>query len=277
MAIESGSGESGSGQSEPRGDRSSGTEGVQPTARVGVRTYAEAVFPLLYLSLEKNAALLETLADRLVDDVQGGRKLLVFGSGHSALFPMELYHRAGGASFVLPLVADYLLPSAGPSVVRVLERTPSAALPLLDRFGARPGEMLWLSSQSGINGASVELALEAKKRGIFTVAFTNVAHSRQVASRHPSGQRLFEVCDACVDIGGVLGDALVPVPRKDLKVGPASSLLTILLGHSVIVAAAARLEEQGISCVYTSVNTPAGDSKNRELEKEAAERDYLLR
>jgi uncharacterized phosphosugar-binding protein len=241
-----------------------------------VHRYAEVAIPHLQSLVGRNEKVLKYLAARLVKDVRQGRSLLVFGSGHSSMFPMELYHRAGGASFVIPVVADYLMPSAGPSVVRVLERTAGVASPILARVEPRPGEMLWLASQSGINAAVVDLALEAKRRGLFTAAFTSVAHSRAVKSRHPSGQRLFEVCDRTVDLGGVAGDAAVPL-GESLNAGPLSTLGTVLLAHSILVSACSRLEAQGVRCVYTSVNTPAGEARNQGIEKRARRRDWLLR
>lgn len=136
--------------------------------------------------------------------------------------------------------------------------------------------MLWLASQSGINAAAVDVALEARKMGMYTVAFTSVVHSSAVNSRHPSGKRLFEVCDATVDLDGRVGDAAVEV-REEVTAGPLSSLGSIFLGHSILVAAAKKLEEGGHRCVYTSVNTPAGEKRNKALEAAAQIRDPLLR
>lgn len=241
-----------------------------------IKSYSEYAIPHLQTILDKNEAVLCRLADRLVKDVQAGKMLLVFGSGHSAIFPMELYHRAGGASFILPLFAEYLLPTAGPPVVRMFERSVGSANVLLNRVQPKPGEMLWMASQSGINGAGVELALDAKKRGLFTVAFTSVAHSSSVQSRHPSGKRLFEVCDEVVDLGGRSGDAVIEISDQ-IMAGPVSTLGTVMLGHSIVVTAMASLEQSGIRCTYTSVNTPEGELRNRSLEEWAAQRDVLLR
>lgn len=251
-----------------------------PQISVDVGSFASAALPHLEASVERNREVMQRLAAQLVTDVEGGKSLLVFGSGHSSLFPMELYHRAGGASFVIPLVADYLLPTAGPPVVRLLERTPGTANVLLNRIEPKAGEMLWLCSQSGINAAVVDLALEAKKRGLRTVAFTSRAHSQAVASRHASGKRLFEVCDETVDLGGFRGDASVHISgvgEGAIHAGPLSSLTAMLLGHSILVAACAALESRGVRCVYTSVNTPEGESRNRAIEVAASRRDILLR
>jgi uncharacterized phosphosugar-binding protein len=242
---------------------------------VTIETYANSAIPHLQKILKANHEVLARLSSALLKNVKEGGKLLVFGSGHSSIFSFELYHRAGGPSFVIPLVADFLLPSAGPPVVRVMERTAGSANFLLDRSVAQKGEMLWLCSQSGINAAVVDLAMEAKRRGLVTVAFSSRAHSESVKSRHASGKRLFEVCDELVDLGGVSGDAAVPV-SPNVAAGPLSSLGAIFLGHSLLVDACAKLEQAGVGCVYTSVNTPDGEARNLSLEAEAKKRDWRL-
>jgi uncharacterized phosphosugar-binding protein len=241
-----------------------------------VRAYSTQALPHLARVIENNLETMERLTTQIVNDVKAGKFLFVFGSGHSGMFPMELYHRAGGAFFIVPVVADYLLPSAGPPVVRLLERTPGAANMILNRAQPRAGEMIWLSSQSGINSAIVDLALDAKKRGLKTVAFTSKTHSAAVPPRHPSGKRLFEICDEVVDLGGAVGDAAVKI-SPDVNAGPLSTLGSVILGHSILVAACARLEQAGIRCVYTSVNTPDGEKRNQTMEEIAMTRDYLLR
>ena len=134
---------------------------------------------------------------------------------------------------------------------------------LLNRIEPKEGEMIWISSQSGINAAVVDFAMEAKRRKLHPVAFTSVVHSKAVHSRHPSGKRLFEVCDEVVDLGGAAGDACVQIGESKageaLLAGPLSTLGAILLGHSILVAAMAKLEASGHRCTYTSVNTPEGE------------------
>ena len=80
---------------------------------IDVTSYSEVAIPHLERILRAGSKVMEGIAERIVRDVKGGKSLLVFGSGHSGIFPLELYHRAGGASFVIPIVADYLLPTAG--------------------------------------------------------------------------------------------------------------------------------------------------------------------
>lgn len=243
---------------------------------ISVRSYSAVLASHLTQAVERNEKVMQELAEMLVRDVKAGKSLFAFGSGHAAIFTMELYHRAGGCSFLVPVFADYLLPTAGPPVVRVLERTAAAANMMLARAEPRPGEMIWIASQSGINTAVVDFALEAKRLGLFTVAFTSVEHSSQVASRHPSGKKLYEVCDRIVDLGGFRGDACLEL-APDVRGGPISSLMSITLGHSIITTACAHLEAAGVRCTYTSVNTPEGEARNKGIEKQAMIRDPLLR
>jgi len=241
-------------------------------------SYADSALSHLSRQLEQNRRTLSTIRDRLVEGVSRGDFLLAAGSGHSAIFGMELYHRAGGPSFVLPVVDESILPVFGPSKARAAERTPQALLGALARARPRAGEMIWINSQSGINPAIVELALESRRLGLETVAFTSVPHSSSTASRHASGSRLFEVCDHVVDLGGVAGDALISVdgaPRQ-VSVGPFSTLSAVFLAHVILSEATAELERRGTACVYTSVNTPDGEARNRELERQASVRDPRL-
>ncbi|MBY0470621.1 sugar isomerase domain-containing protein [bacterium] len=241
-----------------------------------IALYSNAALPQLKQAFNTNLAAMERIESRLVKTVKAGGSLLIFGSGHSSLFPLEFYHRAGGPSFVIPLVADFLMPTAGPPVARILERTPGLATVVLRRAEPKKGEMLWLSSQSGVNAGVIDVAIEAKKLGLHTVAFTSLRHSKSVPSRHPSKKKLFEVCDETMDLGGMVGDAAVPVGRG-VSAGPLSTLTGIFLGHSILVSACATLEKKGVRCVYTSVNTPEGEKRNRKIEQVAALRDPLLR
>src|SRR5438309_8480644 len=54
------------------------------------------------------------------------------------------------------------------------------------------GDVLIIGSVSGTGWRLVELALQAKARGLTVIALTAPAHSGRLAPQHPSGKRLFE-------------------------------------------------------------------------------------
>lgn len=237
--------------------------------------YADVAIPYLKNLLETNNKTY-ALVQKVVSDVKAGRSLFVYGTSHLALLPLELYHRVGGPSFVIPLVTDFLLPTDGSKLVRFMEGIPASAKFLLSRAQPHRGEMVWVFCQSGIKAAGIDLALEAERQNLHTVAFTSMIHSRAANSQHPSGKKLFEVCRDVVDLGGVVGDAVVSI-SDSISGGPLSLLGGVFLAHTILVAAMRELENQGIHCCYASGNTPEGEERNKRLEQKAKQRDPLLR
>ena len=239
-------------------------------------SYPERALQHLQSLIPLNQAAIQAVGAELIKRVRAGGSLFVFGSGHSALFPLELFHRAGGASFVIPVAPEELMPNAGPNRVRARERTPGFVAPALARAEFKSGDMVWIASQSGINSSGIDAAIEAKRIGASTVAFTSRVHSSAVESRHPSKRKLMDCVDHVIDLGGEVGDAVIAL-APDLKAGPVSSLGSILLGHTILVGVCRELEASGHRCVYVSVNTPEGEKRNRSLEIESSKRDPLLR
>lgn len=239
--------------------------------------YQSQVIAKLEKAFQKNETVMKSVVESICELGKHKKFLYAFGSGHSSLLPLELYHRAGGYSLFIPIVADYLMPQAGPPTVKLLERSAATANAILAQFSPEAGEMIWIMSQSGINSSVVDFANHAKSKGLATVAFTSVQHSMAVAARHPSGKRLCEVADHVVDLCGEVGDASVEILSNGLRAGPTSLVTAVSLGHAMLVEVCKRLESDGIRCTYTSVNTPTGEALNRSLELEASRKDYRLK
>lgn len=81
----------------------------------------------------------------------------------------------------------------------LLERLSGYADIILEVNHVRPKYALIVISNSGRNSVPIQMAIEAKKRGVFVVALTNMEHSKSVKSRDTSGKRLFEVADCVLD------------------------------------------------------------------------------
>jgi uncharacterized phosphosugar-binding protein len=149
------------------------------------------------------------LADRML----AGGTVWVFGTGHSRSVAMEFVGRAGGLSSMKELVLDDLVASGSATkddlLDGTLERRPEAVVALLETVSIEAGDAFVVISHSGCNGGPVEMALQATRRGLPLVAITSLAHSRTVPSRHPSGQRLFEVAGISIDTGAPYADAAI--------------------------------------------------------------------
>jgi uncharacterized phosphosugar-binding protein len=148
-----------------------------------------------------------------------------------------------------------------------VERIPGLAGDLLDRSGIKSGEMLFVYSNSGVNHLPVEMAIEAKKRGVVTVTVGSVAFAA-VAPLSGIGKRLADVCDFAIDNAGVAGDGIVSVPGLDWKVGPTSTVIGALIWNALVVETTFRIQiARGDAPVGVSFNMPGYAEYAKALEK----------
>jgi uncharacterized phosphosugar-binding protein len=209
--MESGGGATGSDASE-RGDRND----VEPIALDVLRVAGDSVLKPAKLAVEHEGSAIASVAQRVADAIVNERKVFTFGAGHAQFFALELFSRAGGLPWFQAISLEDIRSDKRDAWVQMRdslpERDPANAAILLDYVGVKPGDVVLIASNSGRNGAIVEMALECVQRGVFVAGFTSVAHSQAFPSRHPSGKRLLEIADVVVDNHCPVGDATVDIP-----------------------------------------------------------------
>ena len=239
--------------------------------------YYEAVVRLLGEIRRSQAVAIERAADLIYASLVADGVIHVFGSGHSQLVAEEAFHRAGGLVPVNLMAEPFLSPLTPPRKSGRLERVSGIAAILLDYHEPRPDEVLLIVSNAGINPVSVELALEGKERHLSIIAITSLRHAQAVASRHPSGKRLFEVADLVIDNCGEPGDSVVSYPGLSEKVGPTSLVAGAFIVNSIVCGVVERFVAKAlVPPVYLSANLPGGDEHNRRLEAKYKGRIKLL-
>ncbi|HSV86053.1 MAG TPA: SIS domain-containing protein [Levilinea sp.] len=229
--------------------------------------YLQAVISIVHQMLRDEALALDKAAELLVASLAQGGALHVFGAGHAHLFAEELAFRAGGLAAVNPII-DYGYTLMGGSATRStrLERLEGYATAQLQSYDLRPGEVLLVVSQSGINPGPVEAALYAKEKAMNVIAVTSVVHSRSMLSRHSSGKRLFEIADVVIDNHIPSGDALVELRPGFPKVSAASTVVGAAILQALVAEVSSRLMQRGIDPpVWISSNVPEGDAHNQQL------------
>lgn len=204
------------------------------------------------------------------DAIAQGGIVHLFGSGHSALPAREAFVRAGTLTCFRAFALD--------QVVGRFERLEGSGRTLLEREDVRPGEVLIVFSQSGINPMPIEVTQAAKERGLRTVAITSFEHSKASQSRHNGGLHLYEVADLAIDTHVPLGDASMPIPDSPMKVGPLSTIGAVLIINALIAETTGELLARGITPpVRISRNTPAGDAHNSRFVERYGQRIPELR
>ena len=199
--------------------------------------YAEAARHVLGEVAATQGEAFEEAARLVADSVAAGGVLHLFGTGHSQLVTLDAYARAGGLACVNPILDPALSPTSGLELA-VVERTEGRAAAILEGEDLRPGEVVVVISNSGVNAVPVEIALGCRERGLRVVALTNLEQAKATAPRHPSGARLHELADVVIDNRCPTGDAAVTLASGD-RVGP----LTTVVGATVTTALCARVAE----------------------------------
>src|SRR5699024_10223480 len=121
--------------------------------------------------------------------------LHVFGCGHSQMYAMELFYRAGGLVPVNAILAPALSLSPAAPLSTFSERQHDLAEVILNNEKTRKQDVMLIVSTSGRNAVPIEMALEAKKKGMKVIALTSLDFSEKVSSRHESGQKLYHIAD----------------------------------------------------------------------------------
>jgi uncharacterized phosphosugar-binding protein len=231
----------------------------------GIDSYFQSIQALQARVIENQRPQLDRAAIQMVATIRRGGRIFVFGTGHSHLMAEEAFYRAGGLAPVTPIFSSLLMLHEDPTLSGLLERTPGLAGPLLDRYQPQPGEMIFIFSNSGVNQMPVEMALEAARRGLFTVSVSSLAYA-QVAPLSALGKRLDEVAEIAIDNGGEPGDALAAVEGMDWRAGPSSTIIGALIWNSLVVETASRLRAAGEEPpLFASFNVPGAAEHNAAL------------
>ena len=220
---------------------------------------------------------IDAVAKVCADAIQAGGLLYFFGTGHAHMLCEEPFYRAGGMACVSPILEPSLMLHQGGAKSSALERLPELGSTVVAESGVGEKDVLFLISNSGRNSVPIDGALEGKKRGAVTVAVTSMTHSSAVTSRHPSGKRLFEVCDYVLDNCGVYGDACIELPGLTQAISPTSTVLGAALINLVMTETVRLLLERGVMPpVFASANTDEGDKANKAVIAEYKKRIRIL-
>lgn len=233
----------------------------------GIAEYLRSIQELQSRVINSQQDVLDQVAAKMVETIRAGNRIFIFGTGHSHMMAEEAFFRAGGLAAAVPILMTDLMLHENPNLGSRLERTPGLAGILLDEYQARPGEMLFVYSNSGVNHLPVEMALLARERGLCVVGVCSRAYAR-VAPLSALGKRLDEAANFVIDNLGLPGDGLVSLEGTDWRVGPSSTILGALIWDALITEVFFRLSALGEEIpVYASFNMPGAAEHDQVMLK----------
>jgi uncharacterized phosphosugar-binding protein len=168
-----------------------------------------------------------------------GKRVYLFGSGHSVIPVMDVFPRYGSFVGFYPLYDPRLMWSnvVGPHGARELlwlERREGYITQFLQSYPMGAGDVLVVFSHGGKNAAGIEAAEYARARGAKAVS----------VSSHAAGGRLREVADIAIDNCVAPEDAQVDVGRTE-KVAAGSTMAVVFIAMALVAETGARLAAQG--------------------------------
>jgi uncharacterized phosphosugar-binding protein len=224
--------------------------------------HLKAKLETVFKQIEK----IELAADWVSQCMMSDGFIYTSGTGHSHMFAEEIFYRAGGFARVIPILDEALMLHKNASLSTEVERKEGYAKNVLSDYKIGPKDIFIISSNSGRNTVSIEMAMLAKENGAKVIVITNLKHTSSVASRHSSGKKLYEISDLYFDNGGEIGDASVQISGLDFKVGATSTILGVSILQSIMVQATENLVSKGfVPEVFSSSNSDEGEAHNDEL------------
>jgi len=176
-------------------------------------------------------------------------RVYMFGSGHSVIPVLDIFPRYGSFVGFFPLYDPRLMWSnvIGPGGARELlwlERQEGYARVFLQSYPLEKRDVMLVFSHGGLNAAPIDMALEAKARGLKVVTVSSHQNAKIGRRRHSSGKILSEVADVAIDNHVPPEDALVDVGQLE-RVAAGSTVAAVSIAMALVAETASLLAKKG--------------------------------
>ena len=214
----------------------------------------------------KGAESIEKASAVFSETLMAGKRIFLFGTGHSHMLSEELFYREGGLVNIQPVLVEPLMLHVSASESTLAERVEGYAEKIFEEYAMSCGDTIVIISNSGRNGVVIDMALLCKEKGLNVICLTNLEHTYAGASRHKSGKRLCEIADIVLDNFGCVGDACVEVDGVEGKICPTSTVAGALILNAIVSETVDICAKKGfLPEHFASSNVDGGDEINNKL------------
>ena len=222
-------------------------------------------------NIQKAAAL-------MADTIEAGRWVHTFGCGHATLPIEEMYPRIGGFVGFHPMVElpltffTRITGEMGVHQFVFLERVEGYGKEIMKGYNFDSKDIMWLFSHTGINNVNIDIALDAKEKGMKVIVFGSATEAKGKITRHSSGKTIFDIADLVVDTCVPIQDASVTLENHQDKIGPLSTMAFVTAVWMTVTTVAEILAERGVKLyIHPSHNLPGDTTAKERLEEALAE------
>lgn len=204
---------------------------------------------------------LEQAGEVMATAIAAGKRVYLYGSGHSVIPVMDIFPRYGSFVGFFPLYDPRLMWSnvVGPGGARELlwlERKEGYAEVFLQSYPLEAGDVMIVFSHGGLNAAPIEAALYAKNKGLTVITVSSLANAKTAQSTHSTGKKLSHAADIAIDNCVAPEDSQVDIGRLE-KVAAGSTIAVVFVAMSLVAETGARLVAKGYQpTTFVSPNVP---------------------
>ncbi|MBE7025241.1 MAG: SIS domain-containing protein [Ruminococcaceae bacterium] len=233
--------------------------------------YFKAVIENMEKVNETQGENIKAAAALMFEAIKNDRLISVYGGGGHTTLPVgEMFFRAGGLANINPVMETGLSVFNQALKYLELERTVNYGGAIMRYYDLKEGDVLIIFHNIGINPATIDAAMEAKKNGVKIIAVSSSYWQGEMPAehfiRHPNKTNLFDYADVAIDDYNPVGDAMVEIPGFETPIAPASNIVDFYIAHLLEIETVAMCVDAGITPpVWSSANTPGGDEKNAAL------------
>jgi uncharacterized phosphosugar-binding protein len=163
--------------------------------------YYNGVLSQMKAVMENELDKIELAAQWMAEAVKKDQLIHVYGTGgHNFMIACELFMRAGSLlNYNLILPGGTPCFESHPSTENIPQLIPKA----FDYYRVQASEIMLIINVNGINGTTIESAMECRKRGLKCIGISSKRFAENVepdcGNRHPSGKNLHELVDLHLD------------------------------------------------------------------------------
>ncbi len=221
---------------------------------------------------ETQLSAIEQAAQICANTIVNDGLVFCWGGGHSRMSVEEMFPRIGSYPGFYPMVELALtfytnfVGADGLAQSFFLERQEKYAEAILANYEFGPHDSMICFSSTGINGLVIEMALQAKTRGLPVMAVTSLAHAQATVSRHSSGKKLFEVADVTIDNCTPAGDAVIDLEGLKYRVSPTSTIGAVTVVNALKARTAEIMLAKGVEPIV--LTSPHFADRPQEAEEQ---------
>lgn len=226
---------------------------------MSAQKYYDRIVEVLDVIRSTQMQAIERAGETMASAIAAGKRVYIFGSGHSVIPVLDIFPRYGSFVGFFPLYDPRLMwfNVVGPGGARELlwlERREGYAEVFLQSYPLEKGDVMLVFSHGGLNAAPVEAAMIARQKGLTVVTVSGV--SNPAKNTHSSGKRLSDFADVAIDNCVPPEDSMVDIGMPE-RVAAGSTMAAVFIAMSLVAETGARLRAKGVDPItFASPNMP---------------------